>query len=201
MTTFIDLTCCVSYLRTTSNLALTCKGFYQWLKLNSFPIRTSKGELCLENLAFYKVLDCPFLDDWMSEQVFRSLKVHPDRLQLLLQENVNLETKNDNGETVLILAARRGRADHLKILLEHKADTKATDKNSNTALIRAAMNGQTACLKLLLEHKAPIDNYAITFAIYKGDYDIAFLLFKNNAHIDKEDLVTLHCYIELKEKN
>src|SRR5437762_903417 len=61
----------------------------------------------------------------------------------------------DNGETVLMTAARAGNAGAVRLLLERDADVNARETyKGQTALMWAAAERHPAVVKLLLEHGA-----------------------------------------------
>ena len=72
-------------------------------------------------------------------------------------EDVNL--KDEQGQTVLMLAAQNGSLDHLKALLAGGAELNAKDENGNTALMFAANKGHADCLKALLAAGAERQNH------------------------------------------
>ena len=68
----------------------------------------------------------------------------------LLDEGVNVEFKDERGDTVLMCAARSGHTDCVRLLLDSGAD-KEGNNNGETALIRATEWGRTDCVRLLLD--------------------------------------------------
>ncbi len=74
----------------------------------------------------------------------------------LIQEGVNLNIKDDNGETLLMIATDRNNSDIVDLLLNanNGADTEIKDKNGETVLVRAIRNGYVDIVDLLINHKA-----------------------------------------------
>jgi len=80
-----------------------------------------------------------------------------DKVTSCLRRGANIESKNGDGYTALMLAAKWGYPEIVTLLLENKANVNATDNFGYTALMRAAENGHKPVVALLLENKADID--------------------------------------------
>ena len=84
---------------------------------------------------------------------------------------------NDDGETALHVAARKGHTDKVRELLKTGADVNAWDKHRVTALHRAAWKGHTDTVRELLKNGADVnarDKYgqtALHRAAYRGHID------------------------------
>ena len=79
-------------------------------------------------------------------------------LDLLIGAGANLEARDEEGTTALILAARAGKAEAIEWLLDHGADIHAKDKRNKTALDWARENGHPELAKLLqTREKSQID--------------------------------------------
>jgi ankyrin repeat protein len=59
-------------------------------------------------------------------------------VQLLLDNDADIEAKDNNGKTALLWAAERGRKPVVQLLLDEDADIEAKDNNGKTALLWAA---------------------------------------------------------------
>ena len=71
----------------------------------------------------------------------------------LINQNLNINTKDKHDNTALMLAAMNGHSDCVKLLLSQKnVDINAKDKCCDTALTLAARKGHLDCVKLLLSH-------------------------------------------------
>lgn len=190
----MDITPLLPYLSSTSNLALSCRDFTWRVRSNGFPIRTSKREVCIENLQFYRYLGCPNLNELLSDQVFRAIENDkPECLHLLLQAGADIEAKNNDRETALSFAAYCGRTDCLKLLLESGADIEARDCYRRTALLLAVRYGKADCIKLLLERGAnpeATDNLwgytALIWAAWSGQTDCIKLLLECGVKVTPE---------------
>lgn len=87
------------------------------------------------------------------------------RLNWLLDHGTNIEERDANGNTALIVAARNGQVEMVKKLLDRGAYIEGTNNDNNTALMAAANNGRTEVVKELLNRGAninAINNYGHT---------------------------------------
>ena len=76
----------------------------------------------------------------------------------LINEGVDVNSKDRTGKTALIWAARYGHAKVAKILLENSdINVKEKDEDGTTALILAAMYGHENVTRLLLENLANVN--------------------------------------------
>lgn len=82
-----------------------------------------------------------------------------DVVQLLLDRGVNVNEKNDYGETALIVAAKSRSLDVMRLLLDRGADPniKGGD-DENSAILEASYYGDTPMIQLLLEKGARVDD-------------------------------------------
>ncbi len=71
------------------------------------------------------------------------------KVKALLDAEADVEAKNNNGHTALMLAALSGNTDTAKALLEAGADLEAKNNNGGTALMSAAQQGHTEIVELL----------------------------------------------------
>ena len=86
-----------------------------------------------------------------------------ESMKYLLENNMDIETKNDEGDTALHIAAKYGQVAMVRFLLKHDANIEAVDKRGNTPLhfIRGYLelnfnielrNEYKTIMSLLLEH-------------------------------------------------
>ena len=69
--------------------------------------------------------------------------------------DINIKDKNDH--TALILASKNGQIEIVKYLIEeHKIDINIKNKNGNTALMEASIEGHIEVVKYLVEHGSDI---------------------------------------------
>ena len=79
-----------------------------------------------------------------------------DQVREFIREGVNVNRKNDQGDTPLYIAARAGKADTVKLLLDHGANIHEKNYDGDTPICYAAGNCETDLVKLLLDHGANI---------------------------------------------
>jgi len=112
----------------------------------------------------------------------------------LLEGDVDLNLRTDQGGTALHAAAGSGHEAVVRLLLEKGANIKAKDTNGWTALYMAAENGYEAIVRLLLEKGADIkvkDNNgwtALHIMARSGDEAIVRLLLEKGADIEAKDI-------------
>ena len=94
----------------------------------------------------------------------------------------DVNAKDKNGDTALILAANNGKVEVVEKLLGKGADVNLADKNGNTALIWAANNGKVEVVEKLLAKGADVnlankDGYtALMLAASNGKVEVVKLL-------------------------
>jgi ankyrin repeat protein len=113
-------------------------------------------------------------------------------VQVLLNDNGNVDTRDDAGNTALHYAARWGHTDLVKMLLDARADIGAKNKVQSTALERAAVNGHEETLQLLLRQGADVNDCtgrsgnALQAAAREGKYIVVQLLLNNSAGVNTQ---------------
>ncbi|MCK4609321.1 MAG: ankyrin repeat domain-containing protein [Gammaproteobacteria bacterium] len=105
----------------------------------------------------------------------------------------NMNVKNKNGRTALMLASGLGETNVVKILLDHGADVNVLDNVVGvSALHLAAQKGSVAIAKLLLEHGAQINLQVAANGLtplmnavwYRNAAMVKFLLAQPNINVD-----------------
>ena len=73
------------------------------------------------------------------------------RIKLVLQNGVDVNSKDSVGESALIVAAREGKTDVVKTLIDSHADLEIRDKSGRKAVIHAIQQGHLETLEALLQ--------------------------------------------------
>ena len=115
------------------------------------------------------------------------------KVEELLKEGANVNAKNSDGYTALILASSNGRTEIVAMLLEKGADVNAKDKYNATALIKASSNGHTEIVAKLLDAGADVNaknDYGYTALIQASrnkHTEIVAMLLDNGADVNATD--------------
>jgi len=113
--------------------------------------------------------------------------------KLLIEAGADVYTVDEEGETALMTASRRGNLEVVKLLIEKGADVNAENKAEWTALMRASMDGHLEVAKFLVESGANINDIccwgttALMLASIRGHLEIVELLIETGADINIKD--------------
>ncbi|OXU24596.1 hypothetical protein TSAR_000048 [Trichomalopsis sarcophagae] len=108
----------------------------------------------------------------------------------LENKRVQVDDRDENGSTALILSASRGKIHFVRELINHGADVNAEDADNWTALLFAAKEGfNDVCIELLehgaaLEHRDAGGWTALMWATYKGRTSTVTLLLTRGADVN-----------------
>ena len=119
-------------------------------------------------------------------------------LRFLLRHGVNVNIRNSDNETPLLLASSLGHLDVVQCLLEHGADMNLLDNGHGAPLAFAAYCGRVNVVRLLLEHNAEAnpqdkEGYTPLHDVMRGDRlkaeraQIVQLLLKHGANPNARD--------------
>ena len=72
------------------------------------------------------------------------------------KKDIEIDFKNKEGYTPLMIASYKGNIDIVKLLLEYNASVDITNNYNYSALIYACIYGNLDVVKILLKHKANI---------------------------------------------
>ncbi|XP_064610180.1 kinase D-interacting substrate of 220 kDa-like isoform X2 [Liolophura sinensis] len=109
-------------------------------------------------------------------------------VNLLESGGINLEEKDENGQTFLMLACERGELSIVRELLENDVDVNAVDNESWSALLCAAREGHLEIVIELLERDAVLEHRdmcnwtALMWACYKGKVTVVQELLDRGAN-------------------
>jgi len=105
----------------------------------------------------------------------------------------DIEAKNDDGSTALIIAANHDRVGCVQVLVDAKANLGNKDLFGDNALVVAAHTGRAACAQLLIDAKANLEatNYRgstpLVLAASYGHSGCAQMLVDAKANFEAKD--------------
>lgn len=94
----------------------------------------------------------------LNEELFKAVAVgDTSRFRLLIKQGAEVNSVNEEGDTPLLLAAKRCRASTVELLAKQNGtDVNRKDKSGYTSLYHAVCNGRTTIAKLLLDKGAKV---------------------------------------------
>lgn len=113
-----------------------------------------------------------------------------DDITKLLNSGANVNARNSNGETPLMLAIVEGHLDSVKLFFEHGAYVNDSADDGTTPLMLAAYCGHVEILKFLIQEGAALDaslngsDTALYFAINNGSDEAAVELIINGTEVN-----------------
>jgi ankyrin repeat protein len=78
-------------------------------------------------------------------------------LRRLLEHGVPADLRNQNGDTLIMLAAYHGHLDVVRVLLDHHANPELANDRGQTPLAGAVFKGYLDIIRLMLERGAQVD--------------------------------------------
>ena len=121
-------------------------------------------------------------------------EIKSEMIEFLLDKGANINFKNNDGTTPLILAFREDKPlKIIKLLLERGANIDEKDEDENTVLILATYENDIQLVKLLLMYKPNVNitdgngETSLHIAVKKGYTDITKLLLEYGANINMTD--------------
>lgn len=113
------------------------------------------------------------------------------KVEKLLQNGANVNAKDNDGYTVLLMAVIFRHTDIVKLLLKHKADINAIETSGYNALMLASVRGYIDIVKILLKHNANVNVKninngftALMLALLNRHIDITKLLLEASADVN-----------------
>ncbi|KAM8834165.1 kinase D-interacting substrate of 220 kDa B isoform 2-T3 [Synchiropus picturatus] len=109
-------------------------------------------------------------------------------MKALLDKFRDVDSRSDNGQTPLMVAAEQGNLEIVQELIRRGANVNLDDVDCWTALISAAKEGHIDVVRELLENNAHLEHRdmggwtALMWAAYKGRTDVAQLLLEKGAN-------------------
>ncbi|XP_041827164.1 kinase D-interacting substrate of 220 kDa B isoform X2 [Melanotaenia boesemani] len=121
------------------------------------------------------------LFSYVEEENLAAIKAHLDKFR-------DVDSRSDNGQTPLMVAAEQGNLEIVQELIRRGANVNLDDVDRWTALISAAKEGHIEVVRELLENDANLELRdmggwtALMWAAYKGRTDVAQLLLERGAN-------------------
>lgn len=112
-----------------------------------------------------------------------------DTVAQLLKRGVDVNTVDANGDSLLALAARRGKPEMMKTILDAHPRLNSRNGHGETALMLAAFNGHTEAVRALLAEGADFNHPGwnpLIYAASRDRMDIARILIARGARVDAE---------------
>ncbi len=126
----------------------------------------------------------------LNEQLLKAAKKGDiEEVRLLLEKGADVNSRNMDGWTALMLAAWNGNTETVELLLDEGADVNSKSISGWTALMFAAANGCIKTAKFLIEKGAEVDEKydngetALLVAAWNGQIDIIKLLIEKGANV------------------
>lgn len=189
------------------------------MPLLSFPnelLHTIAGGLDIRNLNHlsqtnrrFNELLSPYLTDYIIQRKdvllpWASHKGHQFLASFLLEKNIDITKKDENGYSALDWATMNVSEPMVRLLLQKGANISSLDGGGKMALSLAAHRGNTPLVGLLVDYGAPIDSRneigetALHFSANRGYSETITLLLEKGANIsaiDKKGRTPLHCAV------
>ncbi|XP_076265241.1 ankyrin repeat-rich membrane spanning isoform X2 [Rhynchophorus ferrugineus] len=186
---------------TSVSASSSWRGSLSHLALPSFTLTSPDGETSNRKFSFGLALrrhshNTLHKTDSMVSVCFQSLLgfVNNDNLSglqsFLETKQIQIDDRDENGTTALMVASTKGRSSFVRELLAHGADPNAEDNDGWTSLLCASKEGHYDIVIQLLEHHADIDHRdmggwtALMWATYKGRTNVAFHLLDRGAEVN-----------------
>ncbi|XP_058470993.1 kinase D-interacting substrate of 220 kDa B isoform X3 [Solea solea] len=121
------------------------------------------------------------LFSYVEDENLVAIKAHLDKFR-------DVDSRSDNGQTPLMVAAEQGNLEIVQELIRRGANVNLDDSDCWTALISAAKEGHIEVVRELLENNANLEHRdmggwtALMWAAYKGCTDVAQLLLDKGAN-------------------
>jgi ankyrin repeat protein len=105
----------------------------------------------------------------------------------LLQRGMDVNTTDQSGTTLLMIAARNDNVPLIKSLLASRANVNRRNRQGDTALLLAALKPAPEAAKLLIENGADLNPAGWTplhYSMFSGSKEMAAILIAKGANVD-----------------
>lgn len=151
--------------------------------LQNFAVHGLEGAIQAQNVQSTELL-LGMLNKQPSSELLRLSITEKDFkvTQLLIDSDIALNDKDNEGRTPLIIAAQKTNAEVLTLLLEKNVPLEIADSRGLTALMWASKQNCLACVRILIlngadpEKASLIGNTAVMFAAQKSNLILTILL-------------------------
>ena len=112
-----------------------------------------------------------------------------EQARVLLQKGLDVNSTDQQGNTLLMLAARTGNDELVDHLIKLRARVSSRNRYGDSALMLAAMGGHEKVVRRLLQAKAPIIHSGWTpliYAAFQGHGGIVDMLVERGADLDAQ---------------
>ncbi|HEV2601147.1 MAG TPA: ankyrin repeat domain-containing protein [Candidatus Babeliales bacterium] len=113
-----------------------------------------------------------------------------EQIKKILAKGVDINIRNEDGQTPLIYAAKMGKLDVVQFLVAQGADINIQDQLGRTSLMYAIKLSKLDVVKFLIEKGAAVDvqdignDTALTYAVQRGSLDVLQLLSTKGATVN-----------------
>ena len=131
---------------------------------------------------------------------------HADMIRILLEKPININVKDKDGFTALMMATDQNHMDVVQILIKKGADVNARENAGNTALSLAADRGYADIADLLIAAGANVNvvnhqgSAPLMVAAFKGHLNVAQRLIKNGALVNAKNNVDITALMAASEE-
>ncbi|ORX49723.1 ankyrin [Piromyces finnis] len=155
-----------------------------------------QNEIYTKKIISYYVFDKDFILNLLTTSRNKLTLKNKDLNYLLEQQynRINVNNKNINGDTALLVAIKQQRKNFVRLLLNGNADINCKDIEGKTPIIYAAEQNDFDLLSLLIQLHGDVNETgnncksALNYACEKGNINIVKLLLKNNADVNNKDI-------------
>jgi len=119
-----------------------------------------------------------------------------EKVKAFLEKGIDVNTKDDNGQTALHIAIISDNQEIVKLLIDEGADVNAKDENGMTPLLLAVSEGHVDLAECLIENGADVNMGdesgfgPLVYALWNDDPSVVKMLLNNGADVNAKDTAT-----------